>query len=134
MAAMSANRSLFAAGLVLSFLGGPAGAHHSIALQYDMTREITISGRIVEMQWRNPHAWLQLEVEGEAGELELWQVEFGSANALYRRGWRRDDLPVGATVTVHGLPSRDGSRQVEGDEVTLTDGRALFSGSGPADG
>ena len=134
MAAMSANRSLFAAGLVLSFLGSPAGAHHSIALQYDMTREITISGRIVEMQWRNPHAWLQLEVEGEAGELELWQVEFGSANALYRRGWRRDDLPVGATVTVHGLPSRDGSRQVEGDEVTLTDGRALFSGSGPADG
>ena len=119
------------ASLAAALLTVPAFGHHSIALQYDMTREVTISGRIVEMEWRNPHSWLSVEVEGEAGMPEMWRVEFGGANSLYRRGWRRDDLPVGAEVTIHGLPSRDGSRQIEGDEVTLTDGRSLFSGSGP---
>lgn len=131
MATMNTIRAALGAGLSAVLLGLPAAGHHSIALQYDMTREITISGRIVEMEWRNPHSWLSVEVDGEAGRLEMWRVEFGGANSLYRRGWRRDDLPVGAEVTIHGLPSRDGSRQMEGDEVTLTDGRSLFSGSGP---
>ena len=119
-------RTTIAAGLCMFF--GPSGAHahHSTALQFDMTREIVIVGNIVEMEWRNPHSWLHVEVENEAGELELWRVEFGSANGLYRRGWRRDDLPVGMEVTIHGLPARDGSRQMEGDEVTLADGRSLF--------
>lgn len=131
MATMNAIRTALGAGVATVLLGYPAFGHHSIALQYDMTREITISGRIVEMEWRNPHSWLSVEVEGEAGRPEMWRVEFGGANSLYRRGWRQDDLPVGAEVTIHGLPSRDGSRQMEGDEVTLTDGRSLFSGSGP---
>ena len=131
MATMNNFRSALGVGLVAVLLGVPASGHHSVALQFDMTREVTITGRIVEMEWRNPHAWLHVEVEGETGRPEMWRVEFGGANSLYRRGWRRDDLPVGTEVTIHGLPARDGSRQMEGDEVTLEDGRSLFSGSGP---
>lgn len=130
---MKTIRRTLSAGFAVLVLAGPVQGHHSIALQYDMTREITISGRIVEMEWRNPHAWLHVEVENESGAAELWRVEFGGANSLYRRGWRRDDLPVGTEVTVHGLPSRDGSRQIEGDEVTFADGRSLFSGTGPTE-
>ena len=119
------------AGLGAVLAGLPAGAHHSIALQFDMTKTITVEGTILQMEWRNPHAWLQIEVQNDAGEPEVWQIEFGSANALYRRGWRRDDLPVGAAITVHGLPTRDGSRVDDGEEVTLSDGRTLFAGTGP---
>jgi len=115
----------------LLFFGVTASAHHSVALQYDMTKEVTVTGAIVELEWRNPHAWLNLEVENEAGELELWKVEFGSANSLYRRGWRPTNLPVGSIVTVHGLPARDGSRSVDGEEVTLADGTRLLSGTNP---
>ena len=115
----------------LLFFGATASAHHSVALQYDMTKEVTVTGAIVELEWRNPHAWLNLEVENEAGELELWKVEFGSANSLYRRGWRPTNLPVGSIVTVHGLPARDGSRSVDGEEVTLADGTRLLSGTNP---
>ena len=124
-------QTALAVGLVVFFAGHAARAHHSIALQFDMTIEIVVVGNILEMEWRNPHSWLHVEVENEAGDLEVWRVEFGSANSLYRRGWRRGDLPIGAEVTIHGLPARDGSRQMEGDEITFADGRSLFSGSGP---
>ena len=109
----------------------PAYAHHSVALQFDMSQEVEIEGTIVELEWRNPHAWLTVEVENDAGEMEIWRVEFGSGNSLTRRGWRPDDLPVGAHVTVHGLPARDGSNTVAGEEVILEDGRELFTGSRP---
>lgn len=111
--------------------GASARAHHSVALQFDMSKEIEIEGTVVAMEWRNPHAWLQVEVESESGEKQVWQVEFGSANALYRRGWRRDDLPIGIEVTVHGLPARDGSNTIGAEDVTLPDGRRLFAGSRP---
>ena len=55
------------ASLASVLIGLPAGAHHSIALQFDMTKEITVEGRILEMEWRNPHAWLQIEVESDEG-------------------------------------------------------------------
>ena len=113
-------KNLFLSGILLLIYLPIGNGHHSVALQFDMTKDVTIVGSIVEMEWRNPHSWLHIEVANELGEPELWRVEFGSANALYRRGWRRDDLPVGLSVTIHGIPSRDGSRQIEGDEVLLS--------------
>jgi hypothetical protein len=67
------------------------------------------------------------------GTLELWRIEFSSANSLYRRGWRPANLPIGSIVTVHGLPARDGSRSVDGEDVTLADGKKLFFGTRPED-
>ncbi len=120
-----------AAGTSLMLTGFPLSAHHSVALQYDMSSEITVVGAIVELEWRNPHAWLHLEVENDAGVVQLWKIEFSSANSLYRRGWRPDNLPIGSVITVHGLPARDGSRSVDGEEVTLADGTRLLTGTNP---
>ena len=118
-----------AVGMSLMLTGVPLSAHHSVALQYDMSSEITVVGAIVELEWRNPHAWLHLEVENDAGVVQLWKIEFSSANSLDRRGWRPDDLPIGSVITVHGLPARDGSRSVDGEEVTLADGTRLLTGT-----
>jgi hypothetical protein len=66
--------------------------------------------------------------------VQQWNVEFGSVNALFRRGWTREDLPVGATVTVTGFPALDGSRTVGATDVRLPDGRTLFAGTAPSEG
>lgn len=108
-------------------------AHHSKALQFDMTQTVSLEGVIVGLEWRNPHAWLSVEAPNDAGDMEVWQVEFGSANSLIRRGWRPDDLPIGTGVEIHGLPARDGSRTIDGEEVTLSDGRTLLDGTAPGD-
>jgi hypothetical protein len=117
------------AAAALQLAGAPAHAHHSIALQFNMNEEVTVTGTITRMDWRNPHAWLYVDVMNQQGEVEAWEVEFSSANALYRRGWRREDLPVGATVTIKGMPARDGSRTLGAEDVILPDGRTLFGGS-----
>ena len=112
----------------------PVRAHHSIAAQFDMYKTNTVSGTISKMDFRNPHSWLYIDVKNDKGEVEPWSIEFAAANALYRRGWRQEDLPVGAALTVTGYVARDGSRMLGATDVKLADGRTLFAGTAPADG
>ena len=106
----------------------PAWAHHSLAAGFDVSKMVTMSGVIKDMKWTNPHSWLTIEVKDDSGSVVPWEIEFGTPNALYRNGWRRDDLPVGTTLTITGYPARDGSKQVAATSVKLPDGRTLFSG------
>ncbi len=120
-------------GLLLS--AASLHAHHSVAAGYDMDSTVTVSGTITKMEWRSPHALLTVDVRDAEGQIRSWSVWFSSANGLYRRGWRQDDLPAGATVTVTGFQARDGSRQLYGGGRTrLADGTVLFGGDNPEEG
>jgi hypothetical protein len=114
---------------VSTILATSASAHHSLTVEFDITRMVTATGTISEMKWTNPHSWLTLEVKDDKGAVTMWQIEFASPNSLYRRGWRKSDLPPTARVTVVGYPSRDKSANVmTATDVTLPDGRTLFGG------
>ena len=117
--------------LALGAAGTPLNAHHSIAAQFHLDKTNTVTGTITKMEFKNPHSWLYVDVKDPKGQVSVWSIEFGSANALYRRGWRREDLPTGATVTVTGYVSRDGSQILGATDVKLADGRTLFAGSAP---
>jgi hypothetical protein len=117
--------------LMVSAAHLPVNAHHSIAAQFHLDKKNTVVGTITKMEFKNPHSWLYVEGKDASGEVAAWSIEFGSANALYRRGWRREDLPVGAAVTVTGYVARDGSRILGATDVKLADGRTLFAGSAP---
>lgn len=107
----------------------PASAHHSLAAEFKVDEMVEITGVITEMRWTNPHAWLYVDVTEPDGSIENWAVEFGSPNQLYRRGWSKNDLPTGATVTVVGYAPRDNSQRISATDVTLPDGRRLFAGT-----
>jgi len=126
--------TMVAAGLGLILAEAPLYAHHSVAAGFDMAKTTTVVGTITKMEWRNPHGLLTIDVKNEKGEVESWSIWFGSSNSLYRRGWRKDDLPFGATVTVNGFQARDGSKQLYGGDTKLPDGRTLFAGDAPAGG
>ena len=122
---------------VALFLGGLSlEAHHSFAAQYDSNEPITVEGQITEVQWRNPHIYLFVDVEDESGAVENWAIEGGTPNNLFRRGWRKDDLKIGDSVRVEGFRARDGSNLINGRNVTMPDGRRVYGGSandgGPA--
>ena len=126
---------LFVAGVGVGMLltVAPLFAHHSFAAEYDKDKPITVKGTITRMEWVSPHSWLYIDVRDPDGKVVSWSIEFGAPNALFRRGWRKTDLPVGVEVTVKGFLAKDGSPKTNAEAVTLPDGRSLFAGS-PASG
>ena len=114
---------------ILLMAGTSASAHHSFAAEYDGTKPITLTGPITKMLWSNPHAWVYIDAKGTDGKVVNWAFETGGANALYRRGWKKDDLPVGEMVTIEGFLARDGSHHANATNIKLPGGKQLFAGS-----
>ena len=105
-------------------------AHHAFGGEFDANKPVLLKGKVVKMEWVNPHAWIHLEITKDGGAREVWMVEGGSPNSLLRRGFSRDSLPVGTEIIVDGYQSRDHSLlRANGRNVTFTDGRKLFLGS-----
>ncbi len=92
------------AGTLLS--GMTAYAHHSFNAVYDVSREVTIEGKLVQFLFRNPHSWVHVEVMTPAGEVQRWAIEWGGSGQLAGQGVTRTTLKVGDTVVVSGDPSR----------------------------
>ena len=116
-----------ASGLLLTT--GTAQAHHAFAAEFDAARPVELRGVVTRMEWINPHSWITIDVTTEQGTVETWEVEAGAPNAMFRRGFTRDSLPVGTEVVVRGYQARDGSQRANGRDVTLPDGQRLFLGS-----
>lgn len=114
----------------LLYATAPVGAHHSFSAQYDANKPITLRGTIKSMLWSNPHGHLYIDVKMPDGKVVTWEIETGSPASLYRRGWRREDLPVGLEVIVRGFLARDGTANANATSVTLVStGKELFAGS-----
>ena len=101
-------------------------AHHSPAMLYDMSREITVEGTVTLYELGNPHMRIYLDVDND-GTTEQWLAEGGSRTQLLRVGWTGDEVKPGDKVTVRGHPSRDGSNLVHMEYLTLPDGTERFT-------
>ena len=109
----------------------PAAAHHSFSAEFDATKQVTLAGEVVMMEWVNPHSWLHIDVKKPDGSVERWKIEGGSPSVLFRLGWNRDSLPVGTRITVVGFQAKDGSLRASSRELRFPDGRRLdLGGSG----
>jgi hypothetical protein len=118
------------AAIILGLLTvSPVVAHHSFTAEFDDTKPVKLVGTITEMRWSNPHGWIYIDVKGPDGKVVSWACETGSVNGLYRRGWRKEDLPVGTMLTVEGWAARNGSPTMNAQSLLLPDGRRLFAGS-----
>jgi len=109
----------------------PAAAHHSFSAEFDATKQVTLAGEVVMMEWVNPHSWLHIDVKKPDGSVERWKIEGGSPSVLFRLGWNRDSLPAGTKITVVGFQAKDGSLRASSRELRFPDGRRMnLGGSG----
>ena len=83
-----------------------AYAHHSFAATYNEKETMTLTGRIVQFSFRNPHSFVQVEVDDGKDKVR-WAVEWAGAAQLANSGIQNDTLKYGDTVVITGTPGRN---------------------------
>ena len=99
-------------------------AHHSVPVNFDQSREVTIEGVVTEIKWINPHSRFRVDVTSPDGTTVEWLVEMGAANTMRRAGFPMERFMVGDRISVTGAPGRR-ERAVLLRETTLPDGTRL---------
>jgi len=126
---------------VLSLLATvPLLAHHSFSSEYESTKVLTLTGKMVNFEWVNPHSWIHVEVTNPDGSKTIWKGETPPVNVLYRNGWTKplveEMVMKGETVTLRGIAAKDGSHHLFAQGVTRSDGKTVLglSGAPPEEG
>jgi hypothetical protein len=91
-------RSLIVAA-VLAATVGVASAHHGAAA-YDTAREVTVTGRVREWRWSQPHTWIYVEVREPNGRTVLWEGEGPPLSWARQRGWSEQMFRRGDELTL----------------------------------
>ena len=126
----SMARSLLLAAALLTIAAHPPLAHHSIVGQFDVSTSLTLRGKIVKVDWINPHVYIFLEVDGPHGHSTTWALSTIPIAMLRKADITRELLEgtPGETVTVVIHPAHSGRALGWISRITYSDGRyyALF--------
>jgi hypothetical protein len=109
-------------------------AHHGAA-DYDVAREITITGTVQEWRWAQPHTWVTLSSlrQGSGGQTprngtdvaEIWSGEGPPLTWATQRGWSARTLRAGETVSLVMYPSKREARAGLVKRIRRADGEVL---------
>ena len=93
----------------LAVLGvsGPAFAHHSFAATYREKDSVTIEGELVQLDFRNPHSFVHVDVKQKDGTTVRYAIEWGGVGQLGQQGITRETFKVGDHVIISGAPGRN---------------------------
>ena len=127
---MNARRVVLAAVvLMIAGLGARPSAHHAFTM-FDMDKEVTYKGVVVEYMWSNPHVHFTLDIKPGPGvdpaTIGRWDVESASTNIMARQGWTRASLKPGDAITLVGNPMKDGSKGIHIFYLIKPDGTRMY--------
>ena len=97
--------------LALGFCAASLHAQHTLAAKFDLTKSLTLTGTVTQIDWANPYVHILMKVPGQPLPT-LWAVEVEGPLELTANGWSQSSLPVGETIRVEGNVARDGSKQI----------------------
>ena len=103
---MTWKRLVFGIATGVSLSGAAALAHHSVAINFDSSKQFDLTGVIKKLEIINPHSHITLTVTDDKGMPVDWFIEWSDRNALRRRKVAFDKLHLGDTVTIRVSPSR----------------------------
>lgn len=125
---MSNKLLLSVAAAALLLASRPLAAHHSFAAEFNINDPVKVHGTITKMEWVNPHSWIYVDVKDSDGKVTNWRFELGSPNALFRLGWRKDEIQPGLEVNVAGYRAKTGKPVANAVSVTLSNGKEFLTG------
>ena len=107
----------------------PIFAHHGAA-SYDITKMTTLKGTVTSIQWMNPHAEIDMEVNDGTGKAQKYIVESVSPLGLSRIGWTQNALKPGDQITVTGNLSKNNAHFIRLKKIVFPTGKELSIMSG----
>jgi hypothetical protein len=110
-------------------MGALVSAHHSRAM-FDTDTLVSVEGVVTDVQWRNPHMWVTLDVPGDSGKVESWGFEGAGAASMVAAGISPQILKVGNKVKIIAHPGRDKSRRIAEFMGMEVNGRYYSRGTG----
>ena len=101
--------------ILAALLAAPAMvlAHHGWS-EYDSSKALKLSGKIVESGYEHPHGHVRLETPGKT-----WNVVLAPPSRMERRGLEKGALKAGGSVTVEGYPNRDKPEEMRAERITV---------------
>ena len=102
-----------------------AYSHHSFTAEFTAEETATLTGTVTQVWFRNPHVRYLFTVKNEAGVEETWDARGSPVVWLARKGWKKDTIKVGDTVSFYGFLGRDGRKMLSIMTITLEDGTEL---------
>ncbi|HWK41394.1 MAG TPA: DUF6152 family protein [Croceibacterium sp.] len=121
------SRALSIAVALACMAPAAALAHHSFAVFFDPSRDVTITGKVTAFRFTNPHGTVVMDVTDAQGKVTEWRAETNAPVVLMRRGWARDSIKPGETITIDGWASRDGKPYIRLRRAVRADGRLIGS-------
>jgi RecJ-like exonuclease len=124
---------VFALAVAVAMLSSlPIHAHHSFGGTYDVDKQITIKGKMVQVTLRSPHSFFYVEVQDATGAVQRWAIEGAGAGQFAQQGINKDAFKIGDPVEIIANPSRSpNSTRARLIKITrTTDGKSWGTGSG----
>ena len=101
--------------ILVAALAAPAIvlAHHGWS-EYDSSKALKLTGKIVESGYEHPHGHVRIETPGKT-----WNVVLAPPSRMERRGLEKGALKPGGSVTVEGYPNRDKPEEMRAERITV---------------
>jgi len=106
--------------IVMAFLGLPLAAfgHHGWS-EYDSSRTLKLTGKVVDSGYEHPHGHIRFEAPGRT-----WSVVLAPPSRMERRGLEKGMLKPGAVVAVEGYANRGKPEEMRAERITV-DGKTI---------
>lgn len=111
---------------VALFVSASAWAHHSPSSIFDMTKKLTFTGTLTQVEWVNPHIAIYVDIKKPDGTTENWKFESAPPSWLRRVGINSADFKkqIGQTITIEGNRAKDGTAYGFLQKVTFANGNS----------
>ena len=97
-----------------------AYAHHGAGL-YDMRKNVELEGKVIRVDFVNPHTYVYFDVVGADGKVTAMKCETRGATVLRRSGWSPEMFVRGTSIKVTGHPHREDPTACTVETMTLGD-------------
>jgi hypothetical protein len=100
--------------IIAAALAIPAAAlaHHGWS-EYDSTKPVKLSGKILESGYEHPHGFVRLDTPGK-----VWEVVLAPPSRMEFRGLSKDMIQKGKSVSVEGYANRSKPEELRAERIT----------------